>query len=82
MAASGHALVGDPTYAPPAEPGSPAAALTRQFLHAQSLTLRTYPTNHPQTFIAPLPTDLETWLHTYAPADAQIFAGELRFARE
>lgn len=82
LAASGYALVGDPTYAPPAEPGSPAAALTRQFLHAHSLTLRDYPANCSRTFIAPLPTDLQTWLHTYAPTDAQRLAGEPHAVRE
>src|SRR5579859_6813056 len=40
LAAAGYALVGDSTYALAAEPGSPAAALRRQFLHAFSLTFR------------------------------------------
>jgi len=67
MAAAGYALVGDPTYAPLAEPGSSAAALARQFLHASSLALRDYPANCPRTFVAPLPADLADWLRVYAP---------------
>jgi 23S rRNA pseudouridine1911/1915/1917 synthase len=68
MAATGYALLGDPTYAQLAEPGSPAAALARQFLHAYSLALRDYPANCPRTFVAPLPADLAGWLRVYAPA--------------
>jgi 23S rRNA-/tRNA-specific pseudouridylate synthase len=71
LAAAGYALIGDPTYAPLAEPGSPAAALTRQFLHAFSLTLRDYPTNRIRAFVAPLPPDLAAWLQAYAPEEAQ-----------
>lgn len=68
LAAAGYALIGDPTYAPLAEPGTPAAALARQFLHAYSLTLRDYPANQPRTFVAPLPPDLELWLRLHGPA--------------
>ncbi|HEX7736911.1 MAG TPA: RNA pseudouridine synthase [Ktedonobacteraceae bacterium] len=69
LAAAGYALVGDPTYASPAATSSPAAQLTRQFLHAHSLTLRDYPTNRPRIFTSPLPTDLAAWLRTYGPVD-------------
>lgn len=68
LTAAGYALVGDTLYAPAADPTSPAAQLSRQFLHAHSLTLRDYPTNRPRTFIAPLPADLATWLRAYGPA--------------
>lgn len=67
LAAAGWAIVGDPVYAPPAEAGTPAAALTRQFLHAWSLRLRTYPTNELTTFVAPLATDLSGWLSDFFP---------------
>jgi len=67
LAAAGYALVGDSTYAPVPEPGTPAAALTRQFLHAHSLTLRDYPADQWRTFVAPLPDDLTTWLRDYFP---------------
>lgn len=75
LAAAGYALVGDSTYAPSAEAGSPSAALARQFLHAHSLTLRDYPTNRLRTFIAPLPADLAAWLQAYFPAGLEIIAG-------
>jgi 23S rRNA pseudouridine1911/1915/1917 synthase len=68
LAAAGYALLGDSTYAPLAEPGSPASALARQFLHAYSLTLKDYPTNRPRTFVAPLPADLTVWLRLHGPA--------------
>ncbi|HVU68510.1 MAG TPA: pseudouridine synthase, partial [Ktedonobacteraceae bacterium] len=68
LAAAGYALLGDPTYAPLAEPGTPAAVLARQFLHAYSLSLRDYPANRPRTFIAPLPADLTVWLRQHGPA--------------
>ena len=67
LAAAGYPLVGDTTYALQAAPGSPMANLERQFLHAYSLTLRAYPSNHPCTFIAPLAADLEEWLRLYFP---------------
>lgn len=67
LAAAGYALVGDATYAPVAEPGSPASALSRQFLHAYSLAFRDYPANCPRTIIAPLAVDLMEWLRMYFP---------------
>ena len=71
LAAAGYALVGDATYALPAEAGSPAAELARQFLHAHSLRLRDYPANCPRTFRAPLAADLTAWLRAYAPRDLE-----------
>jgi 23S rRNA-/tRNA-specific pseudouridylate synthase len=65
LAALGYAIVGDQLYAPPAVPGTPQAALTRQFLHAHSLTLHRYPDNTLCTFVAPLAEDLASWLHRY-----------------
>lgn len=70
LAAAGYALVGDATYAPVAEPGSPTAALARQFLHAYTLTLSDYPANRLRTFVAPLPEDLAGWLRRYFPQTA------------
>jgi 23S rRNA pseudouridine1911/1915/1917 synthase len=67
LAAAGCAIVGDPLYAPPAAPGTPEAALTRQFLHAYSLTLHLYPDNDMHTFSAPLADDLTAWLQRYCP---------------
>lgn len=67
LAAAGYAIVGDQTYAPPAEAGSAEAALTRQFLHAHSLTLSRYPDNERCTYIAPLAADLVEWLRCYCP---------------
>lgn len=67
LAAAGYALVGDATYAPASEPGTPEAALKRHFLHASSLALRDYPANNPRVFVAPLPSELMAWLHTYFP---------------
>jgi 23S rRNA pseudouridine1911/1915/1917 synthase len=68
LAAAGYPLIGDATYAPVAEPGSPEGALARHFLHASSLTLRDYPANRLRTFVAPLPPDLTEWLQRYLPA--------------
>jgi 23S rRNA pseudouridine1911/1915/1917 synthase len=65
LAALGYAIVGDQLYAPPAEPGTPQAELTRQFLHAHSLTLHRYPDNTLCTFVAPLADDLSLWLHRH-----------------
>lgn len=67
LAAAGWAIVGDPIYAPPTEAGTAAAALTRQFLHAFSLGLRSFPTNEFTTFVAPLAEDLRDWLIAYFP---------------
>lgn len=63
----GYAIVGDRVYAPPADPGTPADMLDRQFLHAHSLTLRRYPDNALCTFVAPLAHDLVSWLQSYFP---------------
>lgn len=67
LAAADYALVGDATYADAAEPGTPEAALTRQFLHAFSLTFRDYPANDSRTFVAPLAPELVAWLTAYFP---------------
>jgi len=66
LAASGCAIVGDPMYSVPALPGTAESALTRQFLHAYSLTLRCYPDNSPRTFLAPLAPDLVQWLKDFS----------------
>ena len=50
-----------------ATPGTPEAALERQFLHAYSLALRLYPDNTMHTFVAPLADDLVVWLQQYRP---------------
>ncbi len=68
LAAVGYAIVGDKTYALPAEFGTPRAAPGRQFLHAHSLELCCYPGNELCTFVAPLPDDLAQWLECYFPA--------------
>ena len=67
LAAAGYAIVGDQTYAPPAQEGTPAAQLKRQFLHAYSLELRRYPDNERFTFVAPLADDLVAWLAAFFP---------------
>ncbi|HLZ56009.1 MAG TPA: RluA family pseudouridine synthase [Ktedonosporobacter sp.] len=76
LAALGYAIVGDQVYAPPAEQGTPAAALTRQFLHAYSLTLRRYPDNDLHVFVAPLADDLAAWLERYCPALLASYKGQ------
>src|SRR5581483_2897441 len=68
LAALGYAIVGDQTYAPPADQGTPEAELTRQFLHAASLTLRRFPDNALTTFVAPLADDLARWLKHHFPS--------------
>ena len=65
LAALGHAIVGDQTYALSAEAGTAEAAITRQFLHAHSLELRCYPDNAWCTFVAPPADDLIRWLEHY-----------------
>jgi 23S rRNA pseudouridine1911/1915/1917 synthase len=65
LAAFGYAIVGDTIYSPPAEVGTPAAAMKRQFLHAFSLEFRCYPDNQLCTFVAPLADDLLAWLEDY-----------------
>jgi len=72
LAALGCAIVGDQTYAPSAEPGTPQAAMERQFLHARSLELRRYPDNALCTFVAPLANDLVTWLERYFPVGMDV----------
>ncbi|HTK06389.1 MAG TPA: pseudouridine synthase [Ktedonobacteraceae bacterium] len=67
LTAAGYSLVGDRVYAPTPVPGTPAATLQRQFLHAASLTLRNFPDNALCNFIAPLPPDLADWLARYMP---------------
>jgi 23S rRNA-/tRNA-specific pseudouridylate synthase len=69
LAALGYPIVGDRTYGLPI-----ADQLTRQFLHAYSLTLRRYPDNTLCTFIAPLADDLATWAERYFPAGAREIA--------
>ncbi len=64
LAALSYAIVGDQTYALPTATEGSATPLTRQFLHAYSLTLRRYPDNELCTFVAPLASDLETWLES------------------
>jgi 23S rRNA-/tRNA-specific pseudouridylate synthase len=61
LAALGYSIVGDQTYGLPA-PETSASYLSRQFLHAHSLTLRSYPDNELRTFVAPLASDLQAWL--------------------
>jgi 23S rRNA pseudouridine1911/1915/1917 synthase len=67
LAAMGYAIVGDRIYAQPAEDASPQAALGRQFLHAYCLELRRYPDNELCKFVAPLASDLQSWLEHYFP---------------
>lgn len=67
LAAAGFAIVGDATYAVPAREETPAAKLSRQFLHAYSLELRRYPNNERHAFVAPLADDLVAWLAAYLP---------------
>ena len=68
LAAAGYAIVGDQMYAPVPEAGTAEAGLARQFLHASSLTLQSYPDNERRTFVAPLAHDLTGWLQQYCPA--------------
>jgi 23S rRNA-/tRNA-specific pseudouridylate synthase len=72
LAALGYAPVGDPVYAPVAAPGTPQAALRRQFLHSSRLELRRYPDNDPAVFVAPLADDLYTWMERYFPSALRI----------
>jgi 23S rRNA pseudouridine1911/1915/1917 synthase len=67
LTALGYGLVGDQTYGPVVEEGTPQAALGRQFLHAFSLTLRRYPDDLLCTFSAPLAPELQRWLERYFP---------------
>ena len=72
LAAFGYAIVGDTIYSPPAEVGTPAAAMKRQFLHAYSLEFRRYPDNQLCTFVAPLADDLLAWLEDYFPVGLEV----------
>ena len=63
LAALGCSIVGDRMYAPV----SNDTTLHRQFLHAYSLRLRSYPDNALCTFVAPLADDLVAWMEQYFP---------------
>jgi 23S rRNA pseudouridine1911/1915/1917 synthase len=65
LAALGYPIVGDQTYSPVSEHGTPQAALSRQFLHANSLKLWRYPDNAQCKFVAPLADDLAEWMKQY-----------------
>jgi 23S rRNA-/tRNA-specific pseudouridylate synthase len=65
LAALGYAIVGDPVYAAGMQENT---TLSRQFLHAHSLTLYSYPACAAQTFVAPLADDLLLWLQGHTPA--------------
>lgn len=67
LAALGYPVVGDQTYALPAQEDTGRATLKRQFLHAFRVEFSTYPENTRRSFIAPLPDDLVTWLERYFP---------------
>ncbi len=67
LAAAGYAIIGDQMYAPVPEARTAGAGLARQFLHASSLTLQSYPDNEWRTFVAPLAHDLTEWLRQYCP---------------
>ena len=68
LSALGYAIVGDQLYAPQPVVGTPQAAMRRQFLHAHSLTLRRYPDQVQCNFVAPLATDLLSWMNEYFPS--------------
>lgn len=72
LAALGYAIVGDRIYSPPAEEGTPNAAMKRQFLHAYSLEFRRYPDNQSCSFVAPLADDLHVWLEDYFPVGLDV----------
>jgi 23S rRNA pseudouridine1911/1915/1917 synthase len=72
LAALGYAIVGDMTYSLPAGVGTPNAAMKRQFLHAYSLKLRSYPDNQSCTFVGPLADDLKAWLEEYFPVGLEV----------
>lgn len=71
LAALGYPIVGDRTYAMPVRSDTADTELTRQFLHAYSLTLRRYPDNALCTFVAPLSDDLVAWLEHHFPSGLQ-----------
>jgi len=72
LAACGYGIVGDGTYSSPAEAGTPAAAMKRQFLHAFSLEFRRYPDNQLCTFVASLADDLIAWLEDHFPVGLDV----------
>ena len=72
LAAAGFAIVGDATYGLPANEGTGAAQLNRQFLHASSLELRHYPDNTRRIYVAPLAADLVAWLAVHLPGGLEI----------
>ena len=72
LAAAGYSIVGDRTYALPAQQATEAAKLQRQFLHAYSLEMRGYPDNERKVFVAPLAGDLVAWLAAYLPEGLEI----------
>ena len=72
LAALGYAIVGDSSYSLPAEVGTSATAMKRQFLHAYSLELRRYPDDALCTFVAPLAHDLTAWLERYFPIGLEV----------
>jgi 23S rRNA pseudouridine1911/1915/1917 synthase len=74
LAALGYAIIGDQVYG--VNMGSEGPILTRQFLHAYSLTLRSYPENVTRTFVAPPANDLVMWLDHYFPKAAQRLRNE------
>ena len=74
LAALGYAIIGDPVYR--VDMGSEEVTLPRQFLHARSLTLRSYPENVERTFVAPLADDLVWWLNRYFPKAAGLLQDE------
>jgi 23S rRNA-/tRNA-specific pseudouridylate synthase len=67
LASLGFGIVGDPLYTPPVAEESLTSGLSRQFLHAYSLTLRRYPDNEIHTYTAPLAIELQDWLRVWSP---------------
>ncbi len=72
LAALGYGIVGDSIYSSPAEVGTPAAAMKRQFLHAYCLEFRRYPDNRLCTFVAPIADDLIAWLEDHFPVGLEV----------
>lgn len=68
LAAIGWAIVGDQLYA---TEQAKQLGLTRQFLHARSITVRHYPEKQERTFVAPLSLDLQDWLQREMPAGSR-----------
>ena len=80
LAALGYAIIGDQTYGLPS-PQTSVTALNRQFLHADSLTLRRYPDNELCTFVAPLASDLQAWLEKTGLASLSLSTSEDPFRK-